>query len=40
MGTEMDAMETVACSTKVSKFKLKQVYATKNTSMHPEHLKV
>jgi hypothetical protein len=27
-------------SAKISKFKLKQVYATKNISMHPEHLKV
>jgi hypothetical protein len=25
---------------KISKFKLKQVYATQNTSVHPEHLKV
>jgi hypothetical protein len=25
-------------SAKISKFKLKQVYATKNTSMYPEHL--
>jgi hypothetical protein len=27
-------------SAKFSKFKLKQVYATKNTSMHREHLEV
>jgi hypothetical protein len=27
-------------STKLSKFKLKQIYATKNTSMHLEHLNV
>jgi hypothetical protein len=30
----------VRVSTKISKFKLKQVYATKNTSMRPEHLNV
>jgi hypothetical protein len=27
-------------SAKIAKFKWKQVYATKNTSMHPEHLNV
>jgi hypothetical protein len=35
----MDIQCCCRVSAKISKFKLKQVYATKNTSVDPEHLK-